>query len=72
MTKQKQVTEQELDQVAGGPVYVKLGDMTDRHNNLQESCANGTFFRGFNFGPVGRLANVDMQNLLNTTTGNYD
>jgi bacteriocin-like protein len=26
MTKQKQMTEKELDQVSGGPVYVKLGD----------------------------------------------
>jgi len=71
MTKKKQMTEKELDQVSGGPAFVKFGDMTDRHNNLQESCANGTFFRGFSVGPVNRLANVDMQNLLNTHTGNY-
>ena len=27
MTKQKQMTEKELDQVSGGPVFVKLGDL---------------------------------------------
>jgi len=27
MTKQKQMTEKELDQVSGGPAFVKLGDL---------------------------------------------
>ena len=26
MTKQKQMTQKELDQVAGGPAYIKVGD----------------------------------------------
>ena len=41
MTKQKQMTDKELDQVSGGPVYVKVGDMTGR--------------RGWDVGPVGRI-----------------
>ena len=65
MTKQKQMTEKELDQISGGPHYKDFNGRTgviEKRNNIQEACANGTFFRGFNFGPVGRLANVDMQN----------
>jgi len=27
MTKQKQMTEKELDQVSGGPAFVKIGDL---------------------------------------------
>ena len=53
MTKQKQMTEKELDQVSGGPHIrnfngICYGCWDDRpgiiekRNNLQEACANGT------------------------------
>ena len=48
MTKQKQMTEKELDQVSGGPhirnFNGRLG-VIETGNNLQEACANGTFFK---------------------------
>ena len=51
MIKQKQMTEKELDQVSGGPAFVKLGDLSSPRGldsgpiNLQEACANGSFFK---------------------------
>jgi bacteriocin-like protein len=56
MIKQKQMTEQELDQVSGGPHYSDFNGRTgviEKRNNLQEACANGTFFRS----KVGRKGN---------------
>ena len=48
MTKQKQMTEKELDQVSGGPHIRNFNGRTgviEERNNLQEACANGTFFK---------------------------
>ena len=53
MTKQKQMTEKELDQVSGGP-HIRNFNVTcygcldsrsgviEKRNSLQEACANGT------------------------------
>jgi len=48
MTTQKQMTEKELDQISGGPHYKDFSGRTgviEKRNNLQEACANGTFFK---------------------------
>ena len=48
MTTQKQMTEKELDQVSGGPHIRDFNGRTgviEKRNNLQEACANGTFFK---------------------------
>ena len=59
MIKQKQMTDKDLDQVAGGILgqanglnMPKQGGRRKR-NNIQESCANGSFFRS-KVSPIGK------------------
>ena len=51
LTAGAELSDEELDGVAGGAAYVKLGDRRSPHGldsdpiNLQEACANGSFFK---------------------------
>ena len=48
MIKQKQMTDKELDQVSGGPHIRNFNGRTgviEKRINLQEACANGSFFK---------------------------
>ena len=44
MKENKQMTEQELDNVTAGAAYMKFDGVIEKRNNLQEGIANGTFF----------------------------
>jgi bacteriocin-like protein len=50
MTTQKQMTEKELDQVSGGPVYVKIGD--------KESPSIPKHSADSSAGHLGRIGNI--------------
>ena len=47
MTKQKQMTEKELDQVSGGGVWAKLDGLSRRRGFHAGSVAQGTLFLGY-------------------------